>query len=248
MAWLRRTAILGGMLAFAICSGCGGGDSGEKGGDKGKPAAEDKPAATSSGGLKSVDISKLPAVGDPLPPQDDGRVEPAPPQGWKAAPRDNKFVARFSRKTGELPRIDITAAVSPFPGMEEVTAENAADFAAKMEKAPGKRAMIEGFKPLKIGDRIWSRSVRKVKYGSYDSQIQSLSTLVGGRLYTVDLIVLGQTADELLAERDYGYAVAANMKFKPDEKRPPLTVPVEQPAEGNPTPDPNPNPNPNPTP
>ena len=72
---------LGGLIALV---GCGGGGGDAESGDK--PAAAEKEAPAK--GLKQVDVAKLPKVGDSLPPQDNGRVEPAPPEGWKAAPRD----------------------------------------------------------------------------------------------------------------------------------------------------------------
>lgn len=207
--WFFPFAAVG---AFAL-AGCGG--SAE--------VAEKSPSSTApaADAIKRRDPSSLPAVGDYLPPLDDGRVEIAPPEGWKTLPRHADFLVVFNKgeSANDFPRISITASDTS-SGIADVTEDSAGAFAeamAKQLRSEKKSFIAEPPKPIILGDQTWSRYVRNPIYNGEPIAIQMLQTVRGGRQYNVELIVnvkvQDQYAEDLKAGRDAAYAVAANMKF-----------------------------------
>ena len=203
------------------------------------PAPVAVPPATTKGGIRVRSLEELPPVGDRSPPIDDNRLEAAPPQGWTVLPRPATSLIAFVPKRGQLlPRITINAQDPPAEVPEELTEENVSAFVTWLEedlRASGKVVWEEGL-PSVLGDTLFVRHVRHVRDASDTPLVlQSLQTIKGRRLYTVDLIVeidahrAEDYEESLRTWRDQGYAVAANMRFAPagerldplDEFRPP---------------------------
>lgn len=222
------------MLAGLFLPGCGGGpDSAEPGKSSG-PQTADK--------IKRRPAAELPAVGDYLPPLDDGRIEIAPPAGWKLMPRDARYLTRFVQgKVSELPRITITVWDTPLPEIKELTEANAGQLAAELvaQFTKDKKTVPEPPKPIVLGDTLFLRHVRRAKLASGGNVVvQALDTVQGGRIYTVELIAdidaarAEQYEASLMKVRDYGYAVAANLKFRSGEASPAEPPPSAETAAG----------------
>jgi hypothetical protein len=235
-------------IACFSLSGCGSGGSG----GKASPAAAEK----SAGAIKRRTADELEPIGDYLPPLDDGRIEIAPPAEWKPMPRDARYLARFVKgKVSELPRITVTVWDTPLPAITELTEANAGQLAAELitQLKKDKKTVPEPPKPIVLGETLFLRHVRLAKLPSGGNVVvQALDTVRGGRIYTVELIadVDAPRGDQYEASlknvRDFGYAVAANLKFTggdsgaseaPAEPSPPAAGEgKDQPAEANPNP------------
>jgi hypothetical protein len=129
----------------------------------------------------------------------------------------------------------INAEEPPAGSPEQLTEENAAEYAARLDQelkkevAAGTKRVEEYSLPVILGKTVFIRHVRQVEVDRSPCVLQSLQTIQNSRLYTVDLIVeidaprASNYGASLLAVRDYGYAVAANMRFAPPgEKFDPL--------------------------
>ncbi len=166
-------------------------------------------------GVIRVPQDKL-AIGDYMPPLDDDRVEIAKPQGWQALPRDSAYLTRFfqTNRNG-LPRIEITVEPRTYGEIESVTADNVEQFAKLVAKDLGDLELIENVLPLQIGETACARYVGRVDLKlaagqTINAERQRLLVLQGGRLYTIDLLVLPNT---LRQSRDAAYAVCASLRF-----------------------------------
>ena len=186
------------------------------------------------GDIKRREIASLPAVGEYLPPIDDGKLTVAPPEGWNMMPRGRLFLLGFAKgKPSELPRIMINAEEPPRDAPSDLTEENAAEFAkqqdAELEHAAqsGKKKVHEFHLPIVLGDNVFVRHVRQASVGSgVPCVIQSLQTIRGGRLYSVELLVqidpqhVDRYGEALTQYRDFAYAVAAHLKLPPSATKP----------------------------
>jgi hypothetical protein len=216
--------------ALLLAAGCGGSPSGESGGPDAAPAAQ----------IKRRSLESLPKIGDYLPPLDTGRIEIAPPADWNLLPRGTLFEAGFVKgKASELPRITLAAWDSPLDDITELTAENAGRLAAHLlkEMEHDKKIVEEPPRPIILGSTLFLRHVRRAKLPSGGNVVvQALETVRGGRLYVVELLVdvdapRGDEYEASLTKwRDYGYAVAANLKFTAGESTPPAAAPEAPPA------------------
>jgi hypothetical protein len=179
--------------------------------------------APSSSGYKVRLTEDLPTVGDALPPLDDGRIEIAGPQGWRTLPRNSReyLVGFVPGQASQLPRIVVTVKDPP-AGLEDTTEDNAHQLAESLDagqRSNAKLVVPEHCLPIILGDRTFVRHVRLARMDGDPVVIQSLQTVAGGRLYSVELICAVNAADgreyasSLKEHRDQGYAVAANMKF-----------------------------------
>ena len=201
------------LLAGLPLVGCGGGDAQLPGGKSpGTPAS-----------IKHRSVESLPKIGEYLPPLDLQRVEIAPPADWKSAPISGNFEAWFvPGEPGELPRITLAAGDSPLDAVQDLTVENAEALATQLlkELEHDKKTVAEPPRPIKLGSTLFLRSVRLAKMPSgANVVVQALETVCGGRLYSVELIAKIEAAQadqyepSLKKWRDFGYAVAANLKF-----------------------------------
>ena len=190
-------------LAALLAVGCGG---------KSKVIEGEAEAPT----IRKVSADKLPALDEYLPPLDDGKLELAGPKDWKRMSREAKYLARFVK--GDplgLPRVLVTAEQADIAQFETADEENVVEFAniigARLKD--GKATVLEPSRPMMIGQHAFARYVLRAKFKNANIERQMLQTLVGGRLYTIDL----QVADgELLKHREHrdaAYAVAAGLKF-----------------------------------
>lgn len=233
-----------GFLGFALV-GCGGGaPSANKGDGVGGATAE-----ISSEGIKTRELSELPAVDAPLPIADQGRVQFSLPEGWKTLARNPKFLVACVPEEGSaatLPRIAISVSDPPADVTTKTTADNVAELADILQAQLKKddKIAIESCKPLILGSNPWVRHVRKSRYKDEPVAVQYLQTVQSGRLYTVDLTVNAKDNPKssakpivydksLLAHRDFAYAVAANMKFPKEgggTAEPPPPTTEEEPA------------------
>jgi hypothetical protein len=218
-------------LASAV-PGCGGGGS-----ESAAPAAKEQPAEST---IKRRPADKLPAVGEYLPPLDDGKIEIAPPKEWNTMPRDARYLARFvAGKASELPRITVTAWDSPLVEVSDLDEANAALLTAQLiqEMKRDKKTVEEMPKPIYLGETLFVRHVRRAKMPSGDNVVvQGLDTIRSGRIYTIELIALidAPRAEDyetsLTKYRDQAYAVAANLKFGGETAPPAAIAPSETPA------------------
>lgn len=211
MGWMkhncvvRTTSII--VLTLFSVAGCGRENAGGKTGNEAARA------------IKRRTVQDLPPVGEYLPSLDAGKVEIAPPANWNLIPRGSKWLASFCKgKVSELPRITVDADYPPPSFADNVTEENVEALADALNKqmATERRKVEEPCRPIILGDTLFLRHVRLAQGPAV---IQSLQTVRNGRLYTVELIadVNAPRHEEYEASlteyRDFGYAVAANMKF-----------------------------------
>jgi hypothetical protein len=233
-------------VLLVVLTGCGGGDA-----EPGAAPGTSEATSSAGGSLKHRAKSSLPKVGQYLPPQDGGQLEIAGPEGWQTLPR-GAFVAGFYKeKANELPRITVDAQPANFANLTNATEQNADELAKQMAAVLSRqsKAVQEPPRPIVLGDTVYARHVRLAKYAGSPAVIQSLQTVKNGRLYSVELFcdVEAPRAEEYEASltkwRDYGYAVAANLRFlggdsateSPAESTPPESAPGEAaPAESAP--------------
>jgi len=227
-----------GICVVGALAGCGG----DATGDKGAPAAAAIDAADD--GIKRRAAEDLPAVGEYLPPLDDGKVEIAGPAGWIQLPNTSKQLAAFAPdKAKAYPRINVTADDSPLPVLGDLTEENAAQFVTVLDEPYRKKrkSLPEGGKPIVLGGTPYIRQVRLVSINKKQLVLQWLATVQKGRLYTVDLFCEvdpakpADYATPLKEARDYAYAVAAHLSAVGPASETPVTPPAqtteEKPAE-----------------
>ena len=201
------------LLCLCIApAGCGGG------------AASTSPPATAE--IKCRDPASLPSgLRDYLPPLDEGRLRRRRRLVGTSCGGDYDLIGFAQGKTSELPRIVIDAADPPPGSPSQLTAENAAAFAAQQDKAlyaaakAGKKRIEEFNLPIVLGETAFIRHVRQATLADAPCVIQSLQTIQNGRLYTIELVaeIDAARAEEyersLTKWRDYGYAVAAHLQF-----------------------------------
>lgn len=241
---------IGGVLLLLIgLVGCGG-NSTPSVDSSGGGSSEN----TSSEGIKTREISELPAVDEALRPDDQGRVQYCLPTNWKTLTKSTKnkklLVACVPEEgsANSLPRITITAEDPPSGVAARTTADNVEELsnalAAQLKK--DEKFAIESCRPIILGSTPWVRHVRKSSFKDAPVGIQYLQTVQSGRLYTVDLTINAKDNPKsslkpifyeksLQEHRDFAYAVAANMKFlKEGGSSPEPAPPTEKPAEDKP--------------
>lgn len=213
------------VLLFLISSvGCGGGN--EATSDSGGGGVVD---SSSTEGIKTRELSDLPAADDPLPVADQGRVQISLPTGWKTLQKNPKFLVACvpeESSAASLPRISVSVSDPPAGAASRTTEENSFELADKIATQLKKeeKFAIESPRPIILGSNVWVRHVRKSKYKDDPVAVQYLQTVQSGRLYTVDLTVTAKDNPKsskqpifyektLPAHRDFAYTVAAHMKF-----------------------------------
>ena len=130
----------------------------------------------------------------------------------------NVFLVRFSKASGQaFPAIELAVASNPYKGLQTVTCGDVNSFAERVARGLQQekcQTPLEPALPLILGNQPCVRYVSGVKLRAGTSVIpaerQRLLLLHGGRLYTLDLLVLPQT---LLTDRDAAYAVCAGIRF-----------------------------------
>jgi hypothetical protein len=253
-SWQRGLWML---LLMALCASLGCGGAKESTTRKGDGTGEaGTPTETQSTDIhKTYDVADLPSVEEKLPPADQGRIIITLPTGWKTLQRNPKFLVACIPEDStatKLPRITVAVSEAPADLTSNTTPDNAAEQAKLMQAqlVKDQKKWVETCKPLGLGDHTWIRHVRSAKLKEDYSAIQSLQTVRGGRLYTVELtvnakespsskgppILYAKAMDEY---KKFAYAVAAHMTFPKDDgsATPPAesTPPAEEkPAEPKP--------------
>lgn len=198
MRWPCRSIALGLLVVVAFGLGCGSpgpGPSGSAGGS----------------GIAEYDPAKLPALDEPFGPLDDGRLKVAPPKGWFTPSRSSKYLVRFqATQSSTYPTVIVTG--EDEETIFEVTAENVAQFAAKVAAGLQKEGaeLTAPVKPVKVGNRYATVYERTARSGRNYLERMLLDTVVGGRRYTVELRALEGTLSQY---RGYGLAVLAGIEF-----------------------------------
>jgi hypothetical protein len=179
--------------------------------------------------IRRRDAATLPAVGEHLPPIDDGRLEAAPPEQWAVIPRGTTALMTFAAIRGsQFPRLTINAQDPPPELAENLTSDNFEPFLAWQDRNLREtgRQVWEDVLPIVLGENLFVRHVRRAEDASGTPLvIQSLQTVRSGRLYTLELIVeidaprAEDYEGSLTRWRDHAYAVAASMRFAPQGER-----------------------------
>ena len=184
----------------------------------GATTAEPVPAALSTTTeIKRVDASGF-TLGEYLPPLDGGKIEFAVPEGWKPAPRDSKYVVRFSSLAagGGLPRIDVIVEEDKLGELTDLSEENVVEFTSAIAKHLDEAGtvVIEPPLPMIIGSVPCARYVSNLKLnvggGTIVVERQTLALLHAGRLYKINLSV---EVGKLLDSRDAAYAICSAIRF-----------------------------------
>lgn len=184
----------------------------------GATTAEPVPAALSTTTeIKRVDASGF-TLGEYLPPLDGGKIEIAVPEGWKPAPRDSKYVVRFSSLAagGGLPRIDVIVEEDKLGELTDLSEENVVEFTSAIAKHLDEAGtvVIEPPLPMIIGSVPCARYVSNLKLnvggGTIVVERQTLALLHAGRLYKINLSV---EVGKLLDSRDAAYAICSAIRF-----------------------------------
>jgi len=198
------------------------------------------PAADTAPGIKRVDASQLPSLGDYFPPLDEGRLKLASPVGWSWASRREGYLARiFLDKTRRvrLPRIWVTVEDPGNGATDQLTEENLvahARFVQSRLKGDGIK-LVEQVQPLVIGTIPCVRYVRATRFRVREEKSQSLTaerqileTIQAGRRYTIDLQVHPGT---VLRHRNEAYSMLAGMEFIAPTDEEPTPEPPQEEAE-----------------
>ena len=182
-------------------------------------------------------------VADYLPPLDEGRIEIARPAGWEVGARQIGYVAWFHRykDTQALPHIRITVENTPPDAPPDVTRENVEQFAKWLagyvkQNLNKDEKLIEPVVPMIVGDNAVGRYVRKGRYRGADAEQHMLVTSHGGRLYTLQQLVLKGDLEKKHDIRDAAYAVAASFKFHAAGTTPSPDTNFQTPSEAPPAP------------
>jgi hypothetical protein len=223
------------IAALAGCGGTGG-------------SAPPSAAAPADGEIRRRSAEDLPAVGEYLPPLDDGKVEVAPPERWIQLPNTSSHLVAFApSKDKAYPRINVTAGDSPLPVLGDLTEENLDQFVTVFDEPYKKKraSLPEPTRPVVLGGTPYIRQVRFVSINKKKLVQQWLATVQKGRMYTVELFCEVDPANPddyaqpLKEARDHAYAVAAHLAPvgaasetpAPAEGTPPTEKPAEKPAE-----------------
>ena len=193
-----------------------------------EPAAKAKLPTASVAEVVRIDAARL-TVDDYLPPLDGGRIEVAPPTGWRPMPRDNKYLVRFyEQDRNSLPRLVLTVEERGVGDITDGTAENITKIALALgeELAAKETALLEPVVPMVIGDIPCARYVSNLKLKLQTNTIlaerQTLVVVRGGRRYVIDVLVL---PNRLLQGKDAAYAVCAGLRFPKPAATPEATSP-----------------------
>ena len=198
------------------------------------------PAANTPPGIKRVDASQLPSLGDYFPPLDEGRLKLASPAGWSWASRREGYLARIfleKPRRVRLPRIWVTVEDPANGATDQLTEQNLvahARFVQSRLKGDGIK-LVEQVQPLVIGTTPCVRYVRATRFRVREEKSQSLTaerqileTIQAGRRYTIDLQVHPGT---VLRHRNEAYSMLAGMEFIAPTDEEPTPEPPQEEAE-----------------
>ena len=208
-AWLLACLV----VFMAGCSGSG-------------PAGK---TGAGSGGAKTGD-DPASKIGDYMPPLDGGKLEIAAPKGWDWANPGGDVLVAFKPKDAEinaLPRVLLSVTDSEFPGIDDVTAGNVADFVRLVASSVADQKPKEAPRAVTLGGRPFARYLVLGKRRNQVVAQVFLTTVAGGRAYTLRLEVYQAQFDKY---KSMPNVIAGSMKFAGDEK-PAAAPPAEESSE-----------------
>lgn len=192
-AWLLLAGVL---IGFAGCSG---------GGSAGPPQGGAAGAKTDS------DFASK--IGDYMPPLDGGRLEIAVPKGWDWANPGGSALVAFKPKDAEindLPRVLLSVADCEFPGIDDVTAQNTADFVQQLTASVAEQKPKDPVRAVTINGRPFARYQLLAKRRNQVVVQRILTTVAASRIYTLRLEVYQPELDSAESALD---VIAASMRF-----------------------------------
>ena len=149
---------------------------------------------TSSSKKKSetTRTKKLPALGGPRGPLDDGRLKTAAPKGWFVPSRSSEWIIRFkeSRQTS-YPTIIITG--EDYGQISNVSKENVEEFASQIAAGFEKKdvaKLAKPISPIEVGRQLGIIYGRRAKVKKMVVDRLFFETVAGGRKYTFELRTL----------------------------------------------------------
>lgn len=211
----RSAWLLAGLVFLSGCSGNG-------------PTGQSGPDA---GGTKSgEDLARK--IGDYMPPLDGGKLEIAAPKGWDWANPGGGALVAFKPKEAEinaLPRVLLSVADSEFPGIDDVTSSNVADFVRLIAESVADQKPKEPASAVTAGRRQFARYLVLGKRRNQVVAQVSLATVAEGRVYTLRLEVYLAQFDKYESVLN---VIAASMRFAGDEEAAaPAVAPAKEPSE-----------------
>lgn len=167
--------------------------------------------------FEKVDVAKLPAVNDPLPPLDDGRLEIAMPEKWKVGGRTKGLLASAFMRSGQAyPQILVRAGPAEYD-VQTLTPEELQGFESQVQEELNSELKEKGLQPtvkvqaIQVGDFLGVQYIRRTKNDagqSIDRLI--LETTNSGRRYQIEMrAIVGTT----LETRPFVLGVANSAKF-----------------------------------
>lgn len=219
-------------LALAAClffGSCGrhaasgtGSPSGDEAGEQDIPPTKHHP----------VDELRI-KIGRELIPQDAGRLSLSCPQDWEQSFDRSSvlegYLLGLHHKGGtveELPRILIAAEDSPYPELLQVNEATLVDFVKAVMYRLKDKTLETPVTPIMAGQTACAAYVEMVKRKSGRGPRLVVTTLAGGRLYTINLDV---PEPQFAKYRDAAYAVAASLKAVGQAGSPPAEQPPTAP-------------------
>jgi hypothetical protein len=172
-------------------------------------------------------------IGEYMPTQrtPDGSLEIAAPRDWVWKRAGSEYLVGFHKKgssLNNLPRILVSVEDSPFPGLSDVNKENVDQLVKLVSESVDATKLKGAVEPMVLGQTACARYVKLGRKGNARAAIQTLKTVVRGRLYTIRLEAFD---GEFTKYRDVGYAVAASMKFSSSGTTPEVTPEVDETTE-----------------
>lgn len=204
--WPRSCLLLGALCT--VVAGCGQTD-GEK---EGQDASGDTSGVASP---SAQDLKR--SIGDYMPPLEGGTLKIAAPRDWEWGPRPGgRYLVQFRKKgskANDLPRILVAVEDSQFPGLTDVNEDNLDQLVKFVSETVDAAKLKEPVKPIVLGETACAVYVDMARLRNALVARQTLKTVAGGRLYTIQLEAFDS---EFNRHRNMGYAVVASMKFGAD--------------------------------
>jgi hypothetical protein len=201
---MKRSSLVGAATVFAAACvlGCN------------KPAATSQSQQSGGSGENkpiAVELSALPALGDQLPPLDDGRIEVSAPDRWYLPSRSSEYIVCFMQsRRASHPVIYITAEdYEPAFNVSEGTVGAFAQQRAAALQAAGKTLSKE-VTPLRIGPHWGVAYMSRGKSGNNTVELMFFETVVEGRKFTYEMRLLSGTLDTF---RPQFFAVIGRTNF-----------------------------------
>ncbi len=126
--------------------------------------------------------------------------------------RRESYVVAFSEDdSSHPPRVILKAEDAVASDIQNVTPDNIVAYATQQKNLLSEKTLTEQVKPMVLGNNAWARHVVEATYkGSSAIEIQILTTVVSGRVYTLRLEVY---EGDIPKYRDLAYAIAATLEF-----------------------------------